>query len=121
MNITGVAVGPQFQNGNNNRRKRSTHSSDPNSYTDDNVQLIVEESGEDHEPSQESDTWPTPSGITEAVARTTCENAIQSSNIYTTCTQKLDAGVLQDHIDACVIDIQVMEIILFRRVQNSMV
>ncbi|OWF36676.1 von Willebrand factor D and EGF domain-containing protein-like [Mizuhopecten yessoensis] len=49
-------------------------------------------------------SFPTPSGITEAMATTTCTTAIHSSSLYNRCRTVLASEISQHYIDACVED-----------------
>ncbi|XP_070555084.1 von Willebrand factor D and EGF domain-containing protein-like [Ptychodera flava] len=71
-----------------------------------------------HEYSEKSDpteerkwipTWPTPSGITETQANDECVRQIRNSTVGKSCSSVLDDSEVDEHIDACVIDIQVFD------------
>ncbi len=73
------------------------------------MDLNLEETDDNLEP-EWSTSWPTAGGITELQANTACQSGMETSSIYSTCAQKLDAGTVADLKDACVIDIQVRAI-----------
>ncbi|XP_033764373.1 von Willebrand factor D and EGF domain-containing protein-like [Pecten maximus] len=49
-------------------------------------------------------SFPTPSGITQAMATTSCTNAIHGSSLYNRCRSVLSPEITQHYIDACVED-----------------
>lgn len=51
-------------------------------------------------------TWPTPSGITEEQARTKCQLALTSSQLWTHCQDKQKAD---NFIENCITDIEVSQ------------
>ncbi len=102
-----MRVGPQNPNAGAGRRRKRSGSATNNaaSYNDDFINLVLE-IDDNFEP-QWSATWPTPKDITELVATNACQDGMETSSIYATCIQKLDAQTITDLKDACVIDIKV--------------
>jgi hypothetical protein len=50
-------------------------------------------------------TWPSASGITEAVARDRCTDAVQKAQLFTYCQHKQE--MFHDTVGACMMDVLV--------------
>ncbi|XP_070556412.1 von Willebrand factor D and EGF domain-containing protein-like [Ptychodera flava] len=54
-------------------------------------------------------SWPTPSGVTQTDARDECTRQIKNSTVGLSCSNALDDSEVDEYIEACVIDIQVLD------------
>ncbi|XP_070555873.1 von Willebrand factor D and EGF domain-containing protein-like [Ptychodera flava] len=74
------------------------------SPSDDDLSFEYDENFQFEVPS-----WPTPSGITEADANAECVRQIKDSAIGKSCADALDDSEVDDFINACTVDIQVLD------------
>ncbi|XP_070556411.1 von Willebrand factor D and EGF domain-containing protein-like [Ptychodera flava] len=81
-----------------NIQKRET------SASDDDLSFEYDENFQFEVPS-----WPTPSGITEADANAECVRQIKDSEIGRSCADALDDSEVDGFINACTVDIQVLD------------